>query len=284
MRNFGRLSDRNLATNGALTGGQWVLPLENLLDPKMLAKPARCTDIANLASSQFTIKLARPRTLDLVSLLFHTMSRTAKYRVTLKNAAGVVINIPEWLDVYPRLYPSAVLEWEDENYWDGRTSAADLNLYPRSLWIPLEPALIVEEIHIEIDDSQNPAGEIDIGYLWVAATWSPAFNFERGRTLALTQQNRADESLSGHPVGEYRRPQRVMTVNWADLEKHEVLRFTDIGARVGTTRPVLFIPDIYDQVDMFRESFLATLETPPTARFQFQGRHSSELVLKEIMR
>lgn len=284
MSALGRISDINLAEGAALAGGVWALPLTNMLDPLMVAKPARCADVGTLASSQFTMTLARPRALNLIGLLFHTMSLSARCRVTLNDGNGQVVNIPTWRDVHPRLFPTSSLDWEQENYWDGRPTGADLDLYPRNMWISFDAPLIAASVTIEINDQAHPDGAFDIGFIWAASTWSPAFNFERGRELSLEKRDRVEESLSGHQVGEYRRPRRMLRVSWADLQKDEVLRFTDIGMRSGTTRPVLFIPDFTDDPNLAREAFLATLETPPPARFNFGGRHSTEIVLKEIMR
>ncbi|MGJ8563833.1 MAG: hypothetical protein ACSHXY_09805 [Alphaproteobacteria bacterium] len=280
----GKIADVNLAASAALSGGTWALPLANLKDTLMIAKPARCAEIDDLAASQFTAVLERPRAINLIGLLFHTMSVDARIRITLKDAAGAVINTPEWADVLPRLYPSLSLDWEQENYWTGRPTPDDLDLYPRNFWMALSAPLITKTIIVELDDHGNENGAFDIGYLFIASSWSPAFNFERGRSLTLEKRDRVEDSLSGHQSGEYRRPRRVLDVNFSDLEENELMRFLDMGMRVGTIRPVLFIPDFEEKTRLYRDAFLATLETPPAAIFNFAGRHQSGLVLREILR
>jgi len=281
---LGKVADVNLAERAALTGGNWVLPLSNLLVPVMISQPARCDDVGVLSSSEFTITLARARSVNFLGLLFHSMSRNARIRISLKDSSAAVINTPEWEDVTPRLFPTSNLEWEQTNFWDGRPLEEDLDLYPRNFWFSLDNSLTVSSIVVEIDDSTHPDGAFDIGYLFVARAWSPGFNFERGRELNLQARDRIDESLSGHPTGEYRRPRRQHRIRYGDLTKDEAMRFVDAGMRVGTLRPILFIPDFDDKTHLYREAFLATLESPPGARFNFQGVHGTEMILKEIMR
>lgn len=286
---LGKLCDQNLAVVGTLSGGSWsgALPLTNLQDDKQyLAAPARCLTPGTLSSSQFELALPKARVIDLVAVLFHTMSQAALYRVTLAADGGSLASpayTSDWLPVAQRLFPSAVMPWEHPGWWLGVAEPVDLDLYPRHLWIALPGDIVVSAIRIEFDDRDNAAGYFDIGGLWVAAGWSPQFNFDWGSDLSLDARDQVDEGPSGRLFGEERRPRRRLQVTWSQLTEIETFRLFDAGARMRTTRSVLFVPDIEYQPGLVREAWPAVFDPPPSAR---KGRNYQGVVragLKEII-
>jgi hypothetical protein len=284
----GLLADQNLAKTSAISGGDWSadLPISNLIVGSYLGQPARCAAPADLANSQFEMALAIPRAVTLVGVLFHTLSSTAQYRISIASI-GETLDAPvyrsDWTPVVGRLYDSSVLEWEDPNWWTGQPDPDDLALYPPHLWIPVQPAIIATAIRIEIDDTGNEAGFFDLGGLWIARTWSPEINYERGRELGSDARSVLDEAPSGRMFNERRQGRRYVTVNWAALQDAEAYRLFDAGQRAGTTEEVLFVPNLDDVVGLTREAFPATFEKPPSTKFNFQGLNVVAATFKEII-
>lgn len=280
----GLLTDINLADAAELSGGTWALPLSNLKDRRMVARPARSNPGLSPADTQFTATLSDTRRINFISLLFHTMSRNAEIRLRLKNAADEIIHDGGWEPVHTRVYPTRTLEWEMPNFWDGRPLEQNLRLYPNSFYHVLTPSKSTKSVEIEISDPTHPDGFFDIGYLFIAGSWSPKFNYSFGREIRLSARDRVETALSGHEVSEYRRPQRHMSLQYGDLDKTETMNILDMRMRSGTSRPIIFIPDIDDKTHLIREAFLATFETLDAHRFNFETKHSTTLSLKEIMR
>lgn len=285
---LGKFADTNLARTAVLSGGTWStdLPLANMqTEDAFVAFPARQLQIDDPAASQFTITLATPRTVNLVALLFHTLSLSARYRLTVRGPGGTW-EAPSlqtaWTDVYGRLWDSEVLDWEAPNWWTGQLTEDEIDLYRRHLWIT--PAqVLAAELRIELEDPTNPAGFFDIGGLFVASTWSPAFNFSRGRSVGLTARDQIDEGPSGRRFGEPRTPVRQVSVEWSNLSTPEAYRWLDASARARTTGVVIFMPDSDHEPTRVREAFPANFERPPAARFTYEHAHQVAAVFKEIL-
>lgn len=287
---IGRFSDSNLTAAATLSGGAWPvagLGLNNLKDDQdYIGAPARCADNTSLANSKFEVLLAEPRLVSLVVLLFHTMGRSAKYRITISTAADPTYAAPllqtAWEWVFPSIFDPVDLEFGLDNFWDGAVSASELDLYPRNLWAPFAEVL-AERIRIELDDRNNAAGYFDIGGCWIASGWSPTFNFERGRELAVNARDVIDEAPSGRFFAEERTPRRQLAVSYEMLSDAEAQRWVDAGMRARTTRTVLFAPDLDDAAALMREGFPGVFERPPGARFTYSRVNSTAITFKEIL-
>lgn len=285
---LGTFADENLALTSALSGGVWsgTLPLANVLAEDYIARPARCLDPSNLAKSQFQAELEWPRAVTLIAVLFHTLSISARYRLTIADLNGSFV-VPQlqtdWIPVTPALWDSEDLEWESPNWWTGQPLTEELDLYPRHLWIALPTGPIVTAFKLEIDDVANPAGYFDLGGVWVASGWSPTFNYERGRQLMAETRSQTDEGPSGRRFHESRRARRKLAVEWRGLTETDAHRLFDAGMRAGTTRPVLFVPDLDNPLALFREAFPATFQAPPAPVFTYEGLHQVASTFEEVI-
>jgi hypothetical protein len=286
---LGKFSDRNHALVATLSGGSWSgsLPLTNLQDDvRYVAAPARQLTPAVLANAQFDATLDSARAVSLVAVLFHTLSLGAKYRLTIAGPGGSLaspVYQSAWTDVFPRVFDISELAWEDDNYWTGQIDTADLDLYPRHLWIALSADVIAIAVRLEFDDALNGAGYFDLGGLWIASGWSPAFNFERGRQLSIDPRDQLDEAPSGRIFSEERTPRRTMSASWSLLSDAEALKLFDAGARARTTRPVIFAPDVDDASSLLREAFPATFGPPPAPTFKYDGLNAVSATFREII-
>lgn len=286
---LGRISDTNLVGTATLSGGSWTasLPLTNLADQsRYVSLPARQPDPADLAASRFDVELLRPRYVDMLAILFHTLSLDALVRVTAAPQDGDIESPPfdtGWRRVHGRWFLTEQLAYEEPNWWTGYPVADDLELYPRHLFLPLKLAFAAFHIRVEIDDRSNTAGYFDLGGLWVSAAWSPRFNFERGRDARFLSRDLTDETPGGLNIHEARQARRTMTVNWSLLSSQEARRLYDSGARVGRTKPVLFVPDADDETGLIREAFVSNFDQLPEIIFRHETTNQVEASLKEII-
>lgn len=284
---LGRFSDENLALTAALSGGEWseALPLDNLQnDVRFVSEPARQLFPTDEAKSRLEAVLARPRTINLVAVLFHTLGVNAEYRLTIKAPEGSFAApalVTDWTPVHGRMFPSVNLAWDEPNWWTGEARPEDLLLYPQHLWISLRPGVLAEAIRLELRDPD--ADFYDLGGLWIANAWSPTFNFEHGREAGLDARGISDEAPSGRFVHEQRADRRRISVTWAMLDADEATRLFDAGKRASTRRPVLFLPDVDDPVIMIREAFPANFEKPPAPRRGRRFQSQVQATFKEII-
>lgn len=289
MGALGKFTDTNLAATGAISGGAWAtapLSLDNLLtDERFVAAPARCPDCTDLADSQFDVELANAATVNFVALLFHTMSLAAKFRVSGREPGGDWVTpafVTDWMDVYGRVYDSADLPWEAENWWLGQVLSSEIDLFRRHRFFAFDDQL-VEAVRFEFDDVTNPAGFIDLGGVWIASTFSPSANFERGRDLGFEVRSPQDEGPSGRLFTEDRPSRRVVNIPWQGLTTPEAYRMFDAGARAGIGKTVIFVPDSDDEPGGIREAFPAVFKAPPGARFNYPTQNPVAATFREIL-
>src|SRR3954470_10332829 len=116
------LIDDNLAISGrsTLTGGAWSMALANM-QVRPLSQVARSGDLL-LASTQFQAVLDKPRLMNALVLVRHTISLAGRIRVRLHGDAARTQLIWDslWLTVWPAVNPSTQLPWEGSNWWSGQ--------------------------------------------------------------------------------------------------------------------------------------------------------------------
>ncbi len=288
---LGKLSDQNLAADAAISapvlGWAAALPVANMLkEARFVEAPARCIAPEDLSLSRFDVELARPRILTLLGLMFHTLSLDALVRASVA-VADATQDAPtwrsDWMPVFPRIYNSASLPWEAENWWTGQALRADIDLTKRHRWIEPPADVVAARLRFEIDDRNNEDGFFDIGGLHVSAGFSPTMNFDRGRELGVLPRDLSDETPSGRVITEPRTARRQMSASWSMLSDDDARRFFDMALRAGGTRSVVFVPDIEDELSMAREAWPATLSRLPAPRFSYAGLNSAAITLKEIL-
>lgn len=286
---LGRLTDINYAKAATLSEGSGfdpTLPLANMLDDaRPVTAPARCVTPTDLASARFKAAWSGSRAVNLVALLFHTLSIDALYRVTVAGADGdldaPVYQTP-WTAVHPAVYEPGDLEFEDDNWWTGQLAEEDIALWRGHRFITL-PLTTTSAIRVEINDAANPAGFFDIGWLWVGRTWSTVYNFDRGRDLGLRLRDVKDEGPSGREFGERRRARRVLSISWSRLTEDEIYRLIDSAGRCGSIEPVLFLPDSDDPKSLLREAWPATYAAAPGGKFTWPGLGQAATTIQEII-
>ncbi|MCW5723437.1 MAG: hypothetical protein KIS81_00600 [Maricaulaceae bacterium] len=288
MMALGRISDVNHAMAATLSGGEWsaALPLSNLKAAGYVSRPARQLAPGDLSKARFDAALDRPRRIDLVAILFHSLSLDAQVRVSAI-AAGGDLGDPDWSSgwrpAYGRWFDSDAIDWDEPNWWTGLPLAGDLGLWPRHFMLPLALDFPAAAFRVEFDDAAHPDGYFDLGGLWLAGSFTPRFNFERGRDLELEARDMADEAPGGREFFELRPPRRAISVSWPALSDAEARRLYDAGGRARRAGAVLFVPDAGSDVSMLREAWPATFETPPAPQFTYDGANAVSATLREII-
>ncbi|PHY20820.1 hypothetical protein [Caulobacter sp. BP25] len=291
---LGKLATRNLLPLLTLggTAGSAALPLANIManatavSPRHLTKPMRQTNIATLSANVILITFDRPRGIDLIGILFHTLSLKAKIRVTIAGAGGSLstpVYQSGWIRVHPRRYRSLSLPWNAANLWCGQALLADVDVFRRHRFLSLDAPLSASAVQIEIDDRDNAAGFYDIGNLYLSRTWKPVLNFDRGRRLGQVRRSKIEEAPSGRRFAEERMSRRRTTATWSGLTSDEALRLYDDCARVNDTDMVAFIPDSDDVAGSAREAYPATLVQLGEIQFTYERQHSVTMTFEEII-
>ncbi|RJF94798.1 hypothetical protein D3874_03000 [Oleomonas cavernae] len=275
----------SLDTGVVLSGGTWALPLTNLLDPRMIARPARCTAIANPVNSRIEIDLGANKAVRWIALCHHTLSlqATFAYRAsTTSGHTGDILNVASQL-VLGRVVSSLSLPWEEPNFWTGQPRVKDIAGYSRHLVIPLAGGTVARYWRIDLSDTANTAGQFDIGYLMMGDPIVAEYNFDLGRSLNRRSRSIVDETPGGGVIVDRRRIARRQTMQWSMLSKDEAMRLYDMSINRDVVDPVLFVPDIDDTGNLFREAWPARITGGGEPRRQDRRFWTLSLELEEIL-
>ncbi|ALG75046.1 hypothetical protein VY88_26275 [Azospirillum thiophilum] len=281
--------DENLALVATLTGGDWALPLENLLDPTVKETVARCVS-GDPADAWFDVVWAGPgKRFDTLVIAGGSIDPRATFRLTWyshptdRSAGSVLQGGPDaaWLRVYPSPDRRRDRSYYAGNYLSGGQTARDLaGKTPQLLHRPaVSPRC--KALRVEIDNRGRP---LDLGHLFIARAFRPDWPHNWGMVLEPVDNSPVDATPGGRRIPD-RRPAPVRkTVRFDDLTEDEAMRFHDLGLRAGKTDPLLMIEDITQGRHQWRRVKLATLEDGAIPVTQTEGDlWSATLKLLEII-
>lgn len=241
------LAWQNRTDEGTLTGGSWLsaLPLVNLQN-RQVQKVARSTN-ALLASTKFDIDLGATRTVGVLALIVQNMSVSAKVRIT--GASSSSYTSPEyqsaWVDVWPSgVIAQDLLEWEDDNFWLGTMTSEQRAGYQSPFIHLLPTAQALRYWRVEIDDTTNSVGYVQIGRLFIAKGWTPTVNYAYGAGLGYQDPTPVETSLSGAEFFDIRSKYRVMSFSLEYITDTEAYNYAlELQRLAGVSGEVLVVPD-----------------------------------------
>lgn len=274
----------NHADAGVYSGGVWQTPLANLQD-RFLTRVARSAGLS-LDATRFDVDLGRSRHVKVVAIPKHGLSPSARIRVTcFADAAQTVVRADSgWMYVWPVLYATADLEWEDDNFWSGRVLAEDVVRLPKTWSHVFDSTVFCRYLSVAIDDQTNPAGYIDLGRFVVVPGWQPPFNFSYGVSLGWESTTLVETSLAGAEHFEERPPYRVVSFRLDYLDGIEAINQALAMMRaLDVSGEVFFVFDPADPLLMQQRSFLGRLRQLSPLEYVACNIHGMAYEIKEIV-
>ena len=274
---------KNNINKASFSGGNWSLDLSNISDIA-LSKIARSNSLA-LVDTKFTLSFSSDIYNKAIALINHNMSTTAKIKITAtKNAGAITTYDSDWIDVYPSVYDSFDLEWEDSNWWYGRPTEDMLSGYTRNFIHIFPSNIVADQWHIEIDDSNSTNSYIDIGYAFLSPAWQPQRNYNFGSRLGFISRTRHDYSLGGSSHFDKQRSARKWEIDINNMSESESYsQIIDMLSARGMSDPVIFIPNPENQQEIFRQVFLATITDTSGITHKAYNLYDTHLVFRELL-
>lgn len=282
--------DENLALTATLGGGDWAMPLENLLDPTVKETVARCVS-GDPADAWFDVVFAgqggvRWDTLVLAGGSIHPKAwfRLTWYsHPTSRTSADILQGGPDaiWLRVYPSPDRRETRSYYAGNFLSGGPMSRDLaGKTPQLITRPaVSPRC--RAVRVEID---NRGETLDLGHLFIAKAFRPDWPHNWGLVLEPVDNSPTDTTPGGRRIPDVRTAPRRKTVRFDDLTEDEAMRMHDIGMRLGKAGPLLMIEDITQTRHQWRRTWLASLEDGSVPVTQAEGDlWSATLKLLEII-
>lgn len=277
-------------SEATFSGGDWEeeYPVA-MLGVEPLSRVARSKGVS-LAATQFVATFATARPIRLLGLVRHNLSLLGRFRVTLYADAArtTVLYAGSWEDCWPPAYPHGSVGWEDDQFWSGVYSSREIEGYvwTRAIW--LDAPYIAAAVLIEIDDTTNPAGYVEIGLCEIAQGWQVRRMFDLGASYGFRFRSLAVEADGGVQYFERReKPRRFAGVIKWMLRDEALARAFEHQRQYDIDRPFLWLPQPAVKTHWLRNAFLARNVDPGLFAYAFAGgalgRDSVPLSFEEVL-
>jgi hypothetical protein len=200
--------------SATLSGGSWnaSFPLDNLKDT-LLAKKARSADVL-AASTKFDLDLGAATKLRVLAVVGHNLSIAATIRVRLSTVSDFATTVYDsgTVDAYPNYYDDTSLDWGQPVLTGNKPSTADAIAMRYPLFFCTPATVTAQYARVEITDTTNSAGYVEISRCFIAPGLQPALNMNYGASWGLESLTQSDRALDGTPY--FNRIEAVRTTNF----------------------------------------------------------------------
>ncbi len=263
--------NRNTIDSAILSGGSWetALPLEYLREQRPTLK-ARSID-AQLSSTQFRIQLAKPLLSRGIQLISTNLSNAGRYRITwyTDQTFSTPTDTTDWVQVGSTIdwnNTGEWLDWLDPDFWLGSASFVDPDNQGRDIRHGFSTPVTIQYIDIEIDDSTNVNGFVEIGYLFIGECFVPSINILYEPSFSRVSRTSAQEAVGGGAFFSRRGSQKRLTVAM-QLPRDEVLSDLDDIIQIHDIDKSVYVDvDPDDSTWGAKTAFLARMERLPESR------------------
>lgn len=279
------LGYQNRADDATLSGGSWTvgLPLTNLQN-RVLSNPARSSD-ALVVSTKFNVTLDKARPVRVIGLIRHNISTGGLHRFTAYSDAGrtTLVYDSGWLDTWPAIYDVEDLEWEDDNFWELTISEEDRAGFQWNVFHC--PTDLVYERYwtVEVNDTDNDDGYVEIGRLFVGNSFSPDTNMSYGQSIGYESRSSVEEAWDGTEYFDERLAPRVIRFSFEWLSTDEAMRVLDIQRVSDITKELAVIYDPDETAQAVRRSFLGRIRKLSEIEQHLFEIHGTAFEVKELL-
>jgi hypothetical protein len=296
----------NRIDSATLSGGNWQTLLTNLQD-RRLSRVARSASTAK-ADTQFDVDLGVPRKVSVFAIVRHNLGLNARYRVRVAQDAAftnVIYDAAQlpaspsvsanfvlqqyamqgrvWPQVWPRLFNTASLDWEDPNWWDGRLPEEDRRGYPGLILCVLDEPVFGRYVRVEFLDEENVDGYVELGRLFISQAWRPKNNATYGAGIGWEFDTTMDRAIDGTAYFDRKTGRRVQKFSLDWLSPDEAFgNVFEIQRAAGIDQEVLFAWDADDPVNLIRQSFLGRLRAINPLQLPYFNTWTNAFEIEEI--
>lgn len=282
------LAWQNRTDEGILAGGSWLsnLPLTHLQN-RQVQKVSRSNGVT-AGATKFDIDLGQARSIGVVGLVVHNISVAGVVRITASDSAafttlyydsGAVAAWPSGV------IPSDLLEWEDDNFWLGTLSQQARAGYQSPYILKLPSVQNMRYWRVEIVDTSNSDGYVQIGRLFMARGWTPYVNYSYGSSLGFQDPTPVDTSLSGAEYFDIRSKYRVMNFTLPYITDTEAYSYAlELQRLAGVSGEILVMPDGGASLSTQpQRSFVGRLRQVGTIKQPNPTAYSVDFEVKELL-
>ncbi len=195
--------------DASLSGGDWTAarPLERALNP-VLSDPSRSSGLAT-ADTQFVASFDSSLPTGCVALCDHNLSLQARVRVELLNSSDFVLEDSGWKDAWPEVYGVYSLAWGDPSFMSLRPDPRELKQEIGTYVHLFAQNRLASKVRVSIDDTSNPDGFVDLGFVAFATANELTINPQYGATEGFEGRSKRQTSAGGVESFERRNKPRI---------------------------------------------------------------------------
>lgn len=269
---------------GTYTGGSWLpaLPASNV-GIREQWRVARSTN-AELASTKFSVEFGRPISMRAFALANHNLSQAALWRIKIGSTAGASdLYDSAWQGVWHLTFDSDMLEWESSSFWEGIVDDPSEYLgHPYLATHTLPGWINARHLTIEINDTSNPAGYVQIGRLFAGGGFQPKYNASYGLRDSWLDGSELSETDSGYTLAYLKRRRRAVSFELGWVTPDEAAIVHEIQRRQGLWGEVLYLPDPSDQTKCQRYGMLGRMAELGPIDYPFYNMRAAAFSIREI--
>ena len=278
----------NYVPTATLSGGSWVptLPLQHVQD-RRLAVVAKSATL-DPADTQFTITLPKRKRLHVLALASHNLSPAATVRARVYRDAEKTDLIYDTgvQNVWPIVYMLNDVIWGDDNFWNRRLSEDDRSTYTPLSLLFFDERLIGTAVDVEINDSGNPDGAVELGRVILADAWQPEYNaaygiqhgYDTGTTLTEARDTARTE------YADEVTPKRTVSFDLKHLNEDEAfLRLHRLQRTQDIVGEILYVYSTAPSPANFARAMLCRQEALNPITHPYFANYENPMSLLEIL-
>lgn len=264
-----------------------ALPATNVQN-RRISKVARSSN-ALTTSTLLNIDqgASSPVAIGCLALVVHNMSVSATVRIRGDDAADFATPVYDsgWLNVWPAgIIPQDLLEWEDDNFWLGTISQNAIAGYRAPYTHYPATAQPLRYWRIEISDTSNTDGWVQVGRVFLGKVWAPAYNMAYGMTFGYTDATALETSLTGEEFFDVRTRFRTHKFDLSFLSKEEAWSYIlNMQQQLGVSGELLISGDRSDTTNTPRMCFLGRMATITPIVTQYHNVWNTSFEIREIL-
>lgn len=271
----------NRGRTATLSGGSWT-GLANLNNSNYW-QVARSSNAAAV-NTKIAIDVGALYALRVVALGAHNLSASATWRIKLGTTAGAADVYDSGNQaVWAMAFDIESFVWEDQFWWEGYTASDDYQGSPYLACWPLPNWYSARYVTIEITDTSNPAGYVEIGKLFVGGGFQPTLNASYGQ-LSESWLDESDlvRSAGMDDLFVQRRRRRQVKFGLNHLSAGaEFQALYELQRRQGVSGEVLFVPDPSSIAECQRRGFIGRLTELSPIEYPYYNHRSIGISIKE---
>lgn len=187
-------------------------------------------------------------------------------------------------DVWPVVFGTGDLEWEDDNWWTGKYSeiALEGRTWNRPFYLGFNH--LCRTILVEIVDPGNAAGHVQVGMCEIAQGWPLGVNFDWGAKYGHRFRTLTSEAFGGAKYFTRRNKPRVFQGAVSSMNRDEALtRMFDGFDQADLDTPFLWFPHPDEPLHWLRNTYLARLTDPGLFSYANFDADGVPLSLEEVI-